>query len=89
MFDTVESLKGFYVKTAQIISAREDLFPQQYTDALSGFTDQLDPMPASLAKAVIEQELLIKDEKFEDVFVEFDEEPLGSASVAQVSGHGQ
>ena len=41
-------------------------------------------MPASLAKAVVEQELLNNDEKFEDVFIEFDEKPLGSASVAQV-----
>lgn len=84
MADAISDLKGFYVKTAQIISSRADLFPQQYTDALSGFTDNLDPMPSSLAKAVVKQELLNRDEKFEDVFVEFDEEPLGAASVAQV-----
>lgn len=81
---TITSLKGFYVKTAQIIASRQDLFPEQYTTALSGFTDNLDPMPASLAKAVIEKELLNADEAFEDVFSEFDEVPLGSASVAQV-----
>lgn len=72
------------VKTAQIISSRRDLFPEQYTDALSGFTDNLDPMPASLAKAVVKSELLHADERFEDVFCEFDETPLGAASVAQV-----
>lgn len=118
--ETITSLKGFYVKTAQvsvlvfvarcrkvqlcflslliylalffssllspcqIIASRQDLFPKQYTEALSGFTDNLDPMPASLAKAVVEQELLNRDETFEDVFVEFDEKPLGSASIAQV-----
>ena len=81
--DTITELKGFYVKTAQIISSRRDLFPEQYTEALSGFTDNLDPMPAALAKAVIESELLHADEKFEDVFAEFDEKPLGAASVAQ------
>lgn len=80
----ISSLKGFYVKTAQIISAREDLFPKQYTEALSFFTDNVDPMPASLVKAVIQQELLNKNEKFEDVFSEFDDLPLGAASVAQV-----
>jgi aarF domain-containing kinase len=58
MYETIANLKGFYVKTAQIISSRQDLFPKQYTDALSGFTDNLDPMPASLAKAVVKQELL-------------------------------
>lgn len=84
LYETIADLKGFYVKTAQIISSRQDLFPKQYTDALSGFADNLDPMPASLAKAVVKQELLNKDEKWEDVFAEFDDEPLGAASVAQV-----
>ena len=84
MIDVTTKLKGFYVKTAQIISTRQDLFPKQYTDALNGFTDNLDPMDASLAKAVVAKELLHKDEKFSDVFSEFDDVPLGSASVAQV-----
>ena len=82
--DTITSLKGFYVKTAQIIASRQDLFPKQYTDTLSNFTDNVDPLPASLIKAVIEKELLHQGEIFEDVFSEFDEEPLGAASVAQV-----
>ncbi|KAL3902676.1 MAG: hypothetical protein SGILL_010740, partial [Bacillariaceae sp.] len=82
--DIITELKGFYVKTAQIISTRQDLFPKQYTDALSGFPHQLDPLPASMIKAVIKSELLNKDEKFSDVFAEFDEEPLGAASIAQV-----
>jgi aarF domain-containing kinase len=81
---TITELKGFYVKTAQIISSRHDLFPTAYTDALSGFTDSLDPMPASLARAVIVSELLHSHESFDDVFCEFDDVPLGSASVAQV-----
>jgi len=80
----ITELKGFYVKTAQIIASRQDLFPPQYTDALNGFTDNLDPMDASLAKAVVAKELLNRDEKFSDVFSEFDDEPLGAASVAQV-----
>jgi aarF domain-containing kinase len=67
-------LKGFYVKTAQIISSRQDLFPKQYTEALSTFSDNIDPMPASLAKAIVKQKLLNQDERFEDVFEEFDDE---------------
>jgi len=81
--DTITDLKGFYVKTAQIIASRQDLFPVQYTEALSGFTDNLDPMPAALARAVVESELLNADETFDDVFAEFDAVPLGAASVAQ------
>ena len=82
--DTITSLKGFYVKTAQIISSRRDLFPPEYTNALSMFTDNVDPLPVSLIQAVIEKELLVRGETFSDIFVEFDPIPLGAASVAQV-----
>jgi len=80
----INDLKGFYVKTGQIIASRQDLFPRQYTDALSGLTDMLDPMPVELVRAVVKQELLHEGEAFEDVFSSFDVEPLGAASVAQV-----
>lgn len=82
--DTITSLKGFYVKTAQIIASRKDLFPEEYTEALSDFTDNVDPLPVNLIRAVVEKELLVRGETFEDIFAEFDEEPLGAASVAQV-----
>lgn len=82
--DIITSLKGFYVKTAQIIASRRDLFPKEYTEALSDFTDNVDPLPVNLIKAVIAKELLNRGEKFEDIFQEFDEKPLGAASIAQV-----
>ncbi|KAL3800570.1 hypothetical protein ACHAWO_009814 [Cyclotella atomus] len=82
--DTITSLKGFYVKTAQIISIRRDLFPKEYTEALSIFTDNVDPLPVELIKTVVEKELLVQGETFEDIFAEFDPKPLGAASVAQV-----
>jgi len=82
--DTITSLKGFYVKTAQIIASRQDLFPPEYTEALSNFTDNVDPLPVELLKAVVAQDLLVRGEVFEDIFAEFDEVPLGAASVAQV-----
>ena len=85
LYETIRDMKGFYVKAAQIISSRRDLFPPQYTEKLGSFTDNLEPMPTSLVKSVIIQDLLLGDETaFEDVFVEFDEKPLGSASIAQV-----
>jgi aarF domain-containing kinase len=82
--DIITSLKGFYVKTAQIIASRRDLFPKEYTEALSDFTDNVDPLPTPLIKAVVVKELLNRGEVFEDVFQEFDEVPLGAASIAQV-----
>ena len=82
--NAIGDLRGFFVKVGQIIASRQDLFPAPYIERLAGLTDFLDPMPAELTKAVIEQELLLEGETFEDVFVEFDDEPLGAASVAQV-----
>ncbi|GMI07210.1 hypothetical protein TrVE_jg8381 [Triparma verrucosa] len=81
---TINDLKGFYVKTGQIIASRQDLFPREYTEALSGLTDYLDPMSVQLVRKVVERELCLKGERFEEVFREFDEIPLGAASVAQV-----
>eukprot|EP00985_Skeletonema_marinoi_P034789 scaffold44889_cov234-Skeletonema_marinoi.AAC.1 len=82
---TIMSMQGFYVKAAQIISSRPDSIPQEYADALSVFTDDNDPLSVEVIKEVIEEELLVqRGEKFDDVFEEFDEVPLGSASVAQV-----
>ena len=80
----INDFKGFYVKVGQIIASRQDLFPKQYTEALSGLTDLLDPMDVELVKAVVTQELLKEGETFDDVFASFDAEPLGAASVAQV-----
>lgn len=83
--DTIDELKGFYTKCGQIIAARQDLFPAQYTEKLAGLTDFVDPMPTALVKAVVSQELLQPlGLSFADVFAEFDEAPLGAASVAQV-----
>ena len=45
--NTIQDLKGFYVKTGQVISTRVDLFPEQYTSRLASLQDDLDPMPAS------------------------------------------
>jgi predicted unusual protein kinase regulating ubiquinone biosynthesis (AarF/ABC1/UbiB family) len=82
--EVVRDLKGFYTKWGQVVASRQDLFPQQYTDKLAGLTDFVDPMEPSLVRALIAQELLHDDERFEDIFAEFDDEPLGAASVAQV-----
>jgi len=83
--NTITTMQGFYVKAAQIIASRPDSIPKEYADALSVFTDDNDPLPPGVIKGVIEKELLVqRGEQFDDVFEEFDEVPLGSASVAQV-----
>lgn len=79
----INELKGFYVKSGQLIATRVDLFPEQYTSKLSQLQDNVEPMPFELVRAVIEQELLGGGSLWE-LFETFDSEPLGSASVAQV-----
>eukprot|EP00962_Isochrysis_galbana_P003716 scaffold1050_cov130-Isochrysis_galbana.AAC.1 len=48
--ETIQELKGFYVKTGQVISTRVDLFPEQYTSRLASLQDSLDPMPAEVRR---------------------------------------
>lgn len=79
----IRELKGFYVKTGQVISTRVDIFPLQYTSKLAALQDNLDPLPASVVKEVISRDLL-GGASIYDLFSEFDDEPLGSASIAQV-----
>ena len=80
---TIQEMKGFYVKTGQVISTRVDLFPQQYIDKLQVLQDSIDPIPTALVKAIISKDLL-EGEPLSKLFSSFDEEPLGSASIAQV-----
>lgn len=81
--ETIQEMKGFYVKTGQVISTRVDLFPEAYTTKLQELQDGLEPMPFDLVKKVVSQELL-DGAPLSELFSSFDEEPLGSASIAQV-----
>lgn len=83
IYETIADLKGFYVKTGQVISTRVDLFPEAYTNKLKNLQDGLDAMPAELVRAVVEQELL-GGQPLSELFLDFEDEPLGSASIAQV-----
>lgn len=51
--DKIKELKGFYVKTGQVISTRVDIFPLQYTSKLAMTQDKLDPISADIIKNVL------------------------------------
>lgn len=59
------------------------MFPEQYTTRLQTLQDSVDPIPTNIVKAVIRHDLL-ENEPLETMFKEFDDVPLGSASIAQV-----
>lgn len=81
--DTISEMRGFYVKSGQVISTRVDLFPEAYTKKLAVLQDGLEPMPFEQVEAVVSQELL-DGAPLSELFASFDREPLGSASIAQV-----
>ena len=77
----LQDLGPVYVKFGQIISTRRDLLPHDIADELSLLQDQVPPFPGEQAQAIIEQAL---GQPVEQLFAEFDPEPLASASIAQV-----
>ncbi|MBN1378353.1 MAG: ubiquinone biosynthesis regulatory protein kinase UbiB [Gammaproteobacteria bacterium] len=79
----LEDLGPIFVKLGQIISTRRDLLPQDIADELALLQDQVAPFPTKQARKIIEQSLGCS---IAEVFTQFDEKPLASASVAQVYG---
>lgn len=78
--DDLEKLGPTYVKFGQFLSTRPDLLPQVYVDALERLQDDVEEIPYAEVSRIITEELGVRPEK---LFVEFDEKPLGSASLGQ------
>ncbi|MEU8249285.1 AarF/UbiB family protein [Nonomuraea sp. NPDC048916] len=70
-----------FVKLGQVLSTRRDLLPPEFADELGRLQDQVAPAPWEQVEPVLVAEL---GGPVEQVFAEFDREPLAAASVAQV-----
>ena len=79
--DLLEGLGGAFVKFGQFLSMRSDILPPAYCQALSTLFDKVPPFPSDQARAIVEREL---GAPIEDLFHDFDDEPLGAASFGQV-----
>ena len=77
----LENLGPIYVKFGQQLSTRRDMLPDDVALELAKLQDKVPPFPGSLAREIIERSL---GKKIEEIFRDFDETPLASASVAQV-----
>ena len=77
----LEDLGPVFVKFGQILSTRRDLLPRDIADELSLLQDRVPPFPGAEAQAIVEAALR---RPVEELFTEFDREPLASASIAQV-----
>lgn len=77
----LEDLGPTFVKIGQIMSSRQDMFSKRYCQELIKLRDNVAPLDIKIVKEIIENEYGCD---LKDVFLEFDERPLGSASIAQV-----
>ncbi|HLL98113.1 MAG TPA: AarF/ABC1/UbiB kinase family protein [Rubrobacteraceae bacterium] len=78
---TLDDLGPTFVKFGQLLSTRSDILPDSVLAELQKLQDTVRPMPAGAAQAIVEREL---GAPVEEVFTQFDPEPLGSASIGQV-----
>jgi predicted unusual protein kinase regulating ubiquinone biosynthesis (AarF/ABC1/UbiB family) len=79
--DTAVRNQGLLIKTAQFLSSRPDVVPDEYIEVLSSLQDEVPPEPFSVIRREIEREL---GQPLDAVFREFEPQPVASASLAQV-----
>ena len=77
----LEDLGPTFVKIGQIMASRQDMFSQRYCQELVKLRDNVAPMDIQSVREVIEEEY---GTRLENVFSQFADIPLGSASIAQV-----
>ena len=77
----IEELGPTYIKFGQILSTRKDLFDKDIINELSKLRDSVEPFDTDIAKAIFENETGLK---ISDIFKEFNDIPIGSASIGQV-----
>ncbi len=75
------ALGPVFIKFGQTLSTRRDLLPPDLANELALLQDRVPPFEGSQARKLIEKQL---GASVDELFAEFDAEPLASASVAQV-----
>jgi ubiquinone biosynthesis protein len=70
-----------FIKLAQLLSSRPDLITVHFANEFKKLQDEVPPFPAADAKGIIEGEL---KSPIHEVFMEFKENPVAAASIAQV-----
>ena len=82
LVDLILRLGGIYIKIGQVMSTiGQGLLPQQYVDALKPLQNGVPPRGYDEISRIIEKST---GKKMDELFVDFQENPIGSASVAQV-----
>ena len=76
----IEELGPTFIKLGQILSMRSDILPKEYCEALKKLRSSVSPMPYAQVVQIVECSY---GRPLEEVFSSFDEQALGSASIAQ------
>jgi ubiquinone biosynthesis protein len=79
--EMLDELGPTFVKFGQLLSTRPDIVPPDILEELRGLQDDAHPEPFASVRGVVEEELGLS---IEQVFVEFDEQPIAAASIGQV-----
>ena len=77
----LEDLGPVFIKFGQMLSTRRDLLPDDVADELEKLQDAVPPFPGQAAQQIIEKAF---NKPIHEIVDEFEQEPLASASVAQV-----
>ena len=77
----LEELGPTFVKMGQILSSRDDLIPKEYCQEFQKLKHSVKPMPYEKVEEILTREY---DCTLEEIFLEMDQTPVGSASIAQV-----
>lgn len=78
---SIATLGPTFIKLAQLLSARADIFPEPYLSSIGTLQDQVPADPSDAVLAVLESEL---GQPVDAVFESFDRTPLAAASLGQV-----
>ncbi|MEE9445263.1 MAG: AarF/UbiB family protein, partial [Cocleimonas sp.] len=77
----LEDLGPVFVKFGQILSTRRDMLSDDLANELAQLQDNVPPFSGKEARVIIEKSL---GKSIDELFKDFDETPLASASIAQV-----
>ncbi len=78
---TIIELQGLFIKVGQLISIMTNFLPEEFRRELEGLQDSVPPRPyEDIEERLIEEH----GRRPEEVFAQFDQRPLASASIGQV-----
>jgi predicted unusual protein kinase regulating ubiquinone biosynthesis (AarF/ABC1/UbiB family) len=81
IYDAAVELRGLILKGCQFLGSRADVLPPEYVSVLSKLQDRVPPRPYPVIRRVVEHELGCP---IGELFSHFSEQPIASASLAQV-----